>query len=332
MSQNKQLIVKNKQLYNTFCEENDIPIFHKNWWLNAVCGEDGWDVILYQPHDKVLAAMPYKISSSVFFTKIEQPIFTQKLGPFILKQNYLSAGKQISLEKKIFAYFIDNLPKFHFFTQNFTTDVNNWLPFFWSGFKQTTRYSYVINNLTDFDLIYSNFDRSKKKHIKKCLETISVKFDVDARAFYDHHKLTMNQNGKKINYSFTTFKCIYDSAILNDSGRIIGAYDQDNNLHAALFVVWDNQCAYNLISTIDVNFRNSGASSLVVYEAIKNVAENTKSFDFCGSMDEHIESSIRKFGGDQVTYFSISKINSSLLRCVDFLKSELRNIKKFIRS
>lgn len=39
-------------------------------------------------------------------------------------------------------YFIDNLPKFDYFNMNFHYSITNWLPFYWRGFKQTTRYTY----------------------------------------------------------------------------------------------------------------------------------------------------------------------------------------------
>jgi len=36
-----------KELYREFCQvEDNIPIFSKDWWMDAVCGEDNWDVIL----------------------------------------------------------------------------------------------------------------------------------------------------------------------------------------------------------------------------------------------------------------------------------------------
>jgi len=82
------------------------------------------------------------------------------------------------------------------------------------------------------------------------------------------------------------------------------------NLHAALFIVWDENCAYNLISTINPKFRSSGASSLVFWEAIKHMSTKSKLFDFEGSMDKNIEESFREFGSTQIPYFRIRKFNS----------------------
>jgi hypothetical protein len=39
----------NKQKYRKFCKkEKNIPVFSKDWWLDAVCGEENWDVAIVE--------------------------------------------------------------------------------------------------------------------------------------------------------------------------------------------------------------------------------------------------------------------------------------------
>ena len=74
-------------------------------------------------------------------------------------------------------------------------------------------------------------------------------------------------------------------------------------------MIWDAETAYDLISTIDPEYRNSGAASLAVYEIIKYVkTQGITGFDFEGSMIEGVENSFRKFGTVQTPYFFICKI------------------------
>ena len=72
--------------------------------------------------------------------------------------------------------------------------------------------------------------------------------------------------------------------------------------------------AYDLISTINPNFKHSGASTLVIKKAIEYVSSLTSKFDFEGSMIEPVENSFRQFGSIQKPYFLISKVNSKLLK------------------
>ena len=38
-----------KEKYQELCKyEKSIPIFSKDWWMDAVCGEDNWDVLLVE--------------------------------------------------------------------------------------------------------------------------------------------------------------------------------------------------------------------------------------------------------------------------------------------
>ena len=146
-----------------------------------------------------------------------------KMGPFIKYPMNQSYSKKLSFEKKILTKIIIELPKFHSFNQNFNYSQKNWLPFFWKKFKQTTRYTYVIDDLTNLNEIYSNFDRSKKKNIKKAEKIIKIRYDLSANEFYENHKMTLKKQGILISYSMDTFVKMYNCCYSNNSGRTIYA-------------------------------------------------------------------------------------------------------------
>lgn len=76
-----------------------------------------------------------------------------------------------------------------------------------------------------------------------------------------------------------------------------------------MLVIWDENSAYDLISTIDPTYRNSGAASLLILEMIKYLQKITLKFDFEGSMIENVENSFRQFGAVQTPYFQITKLS-----------------------
>ena len=43
----------------------------------------------------------------------------------------------------------------------------------------------LIDDLTNLNEIYSNFDRSKKKNIKKAEKIIKIRYDLSANEFYE---------------------------------------------------------------------------------------------------------------------------------------------------
>ena len=140
--------------------------------------------------------------------------------------------------------------------------------------------------------------------------------------------MTLSKQNEKISYSFDLFERIYKAGYRKNAAKTIYATDIDGNMHAALFVIWDSQSAYNLISTIDPDFRNSGAATLLVKEIIKYVSTQTKKFDFEGSMIEGVENSFRQFGAVQKPYFTIYKTNSRLLTIKQNLISILRTFRR----
>jgi len=309
-----------KEKYREFCDqERSIPLFSRAWWLDAVCGEDNWNVCLVQKGNEIWAAMPYYHYKKLGISRIVQPQLTQTLGPWI-RHSGAKYSKALAWEKDLMEALINQLPSYHYFSQRWHYSRTNWLPFYWKGFSQTTRYTYVIEDLSDLERVYSNFEHSKRKNINKAREVVRVVFHIPAEEFYQNHQMTLASQGENISYSECLFNRLYRAAYERNCGVTIGAYDLNENMHAALFIVWDEESAYDLISTIDPQFRTFGAASLLVKEAIAHVATQTKKFDFEGSMIEGVERSFRQFGAKQLPYFQVKRTPSRILRTLKFLR------------
>jgi hypothetical protein len=311
----------NKEKYRLFCEtEVNIPIFSKDWWLDSVCGFDNWDVILIEKNNQVIASLPFYKYKQRGFTYMGMPKFTPFLGTYFKYDDNLKHEKKLSIEKEYVNLLLEQLPKADYFGQFFHYKYTNWLPFYWRGYEQSTFYTYVIDDLSDLNKVFDNFSYSKKKNIKKAEKELSIKYDLSAEEFYNNHKLTLAKQNSVISYDLELFKRMYESVYQRNNGRVIYAVDQEENIHSALFVVWDANSAYNMISTIDPDFRTSGSASLLVKEMIRYVSDKTQKFDFEGSMIEGVENSFRQFGAIQTPYFLITKTNSKMLIIKKILK------------
>lgn len=315
----------NKEKYREFCKrETGIPIFSIDWWLDAVCPDNKyWNVVLVEKGGQIAASMPYIIGRKHGFKTIEMPMLTQNLGPYIKYPDNLKYEAKLSYEKEIMTELINQLPDVAFFNQNFNYSISNWLPFYWKGFQQTTKYTYVIEDTSDLKNVESNFSHAKRKNLKKCKDLVNIIFDIDAKTFYENHKMTLQKQGQTISYSFELFNKIYDSAYNHNSAKTIAAFDKDGNLNSALFIIWDNVSAYDLISTIDPDYRNNGSATLLVLEAIKLASKKALKFDFEGSMIEGVENSFRQFGTVQKPYFTISKTYSKLYKILSLTKEAI---------
>lgn len=312
----KQMSVSNKDKYRKLCEEKNIPLFMQAWWMDAVCCEGKeWNVLLSEQNGTIKGSLVYHIVNKHGFNLIVQPQQTQYNGLWINYPANLDNGKKCAFEKNIMYDLINQLEqlKIDYFEQNFHYSVTNWQPFHWKGFKQTTRYTYLIKDISNTEAVYNSFSYAKRKQIKKTETDFYVDSSIKAEVFYELHKHCLTVDRKKISYSKCLFQSIYDASIQKGQGSIIGVYDMNNNLHAALFIVWDRHTAYNLISAINPIYKSSGASTRIVWEAIKFLSNKTTIFDFEGSMIEGVAQSFQQFGTNQVSYFNISKSNSTPL-------------------
>lgn len=319
-----------KEQYRLLCENrNDIPMFLQAWWMDAVCLNKEWDVIIYTKNDKIIASWVFHTVKKYGMSFIIQPQLTQLNGIWIDFPKDLSKNEKISYESKIMEFLISQISekKFSFLEQSFHYSLTNWLPFYWNGYNQSTRYTYQIEDISNIEKCFSEFHTSKKTHIKKAQKTVSIDFNLTGNEFYDHLQNNLMANNKKVSYTKKLFINLYEACISRNQGGIIAAYDNEGNLHGALFIVWDHFCSYNLISTINPKFRSSGATSLLFFEAIKMMSSKTKTFDFEGSMNKGIEKSFREFGAIQIPYFQISKSNSFAIETLYRLKKYLNSKK-----
>ena len=312
LTNKKKMTIKEK--YRHFCAtEETIPLFSKPWWLDLTAGTENWDVSLVIENDQILASMPYVVRKKFGQLFLEQPKSTQFLGPWVQK----SAN-----EKDLLIKIAELLPTFDQYSQSWHPKHQNWLPFYWQGYKQTTKYTYRLNYLQDLDGVYQNFQSNIKSDIKKAMNKNGVRVEsgtIDELIVLNNK--TFARQNLSSPYTDDFLRALDDACKKNNCRKIFIAKDQNGRAHAGAYVVWDKNSAYYLIGGGDPELRNSGATSLCIWESIKFAASVTESFDFEGSMIKPIEKFFRAFGGTQTPYFHISKTNSRLLKLNNFLNS-----------
>lgn len=315
----------NKEKYRLFCEhESTIPIFSQAWWLDAVSGDD-WDVCLVEQGDEIHASMPYVERRKFGLTFLSQPTLTQNLGPWI-KPSIAKYSKQLSQQKDLMEAIIDQLPTYHYFNQSWHYSNTNWLPFYWRGFEQTTRYTYVIDDLSDLEKIWNELQVNIRTDVRKAQNklNLSVKYDLAYSAFSNINRMTFERQSMSVPYTQEFAKHLVHAAKSRNQARWFIAQDADGRNHAGVLIVWDSESAYYLMGGGDPRLRNSGATSLCMWEAIKFASTVTKRFDFEGSMIESVERFFRAFGAKQVPYFSVKHIPLRFLKAAFCLRNAFK--------
>lgn len=304
--------MNSKSKYRELCKvETSIPIFSRDWWMDAVCGEENWDVLLVEKNHQIVGAMPYFKKRKFGFKYITQPKLTKTNGIWIkYPSNQIQKYNQkISYENKIMFDIINQLESMdiHYYQQSFHNSFTNWLPFYWKKYKQTTNYVYVIEDLNNLDKIYEQFSSNIRRQIKKAKKIVEVKENCDIEKFYEINSMTYERQGIKMRISLEFLKRLDEACLKNNCRKILYAIDENENVHAVNYFVWDENSAYGLLSGGNPKLRNSQAGTLLIWEALIFASTVTRCFDFQGSMIEPIENFLREFGGIQKPYFSIYK-------------------------
>jgi len=296
-----------KEQYRELCRrESSIPVFSRDWWLDCVCGEAKWDALLYLQGERVVAAMPYYIPCSGIIT---MPAFTQTMGVWFNPDAEESrTASELHRKQSVCEDIIKRLPRHRYFLQRFHYSFTDWLPFYWNGFRQTTRYTYILPDITDNGILWECVNKSIRKNVLKAKEKyeLSVIRGISTDNFLNLNKQVFDRQKIK-QHNPDVLQRLIGECRKRGQGEIWGAVDKHNSLLAAVFVVWQDSVAYLLASGRIAEAGHTKAETLAVWEALCDLSSQVKVFDFEGSMIRGVENFHREFGAIQKPYFQIEK-------------------------
>lgn len=291
---------------STVAEANSL--FQQPWWLDAT-SPGGWDQVTVERGGELVARLPYTLERRYGLKVLGQPPLTLFLGPWLAPAGEVKSSTRIAREKELLSELIDRLPPHDIFAQTCHYGATNWLPFHWRGFTQTTRYSYVIEDLSDLEVLWGSLEGSARTDIRKARKMLEIRQDLGVGELLRLAELTYRRQGRGSPYDAALLERV--EAVARDRGqcRSFFAIDADDRLHAALFLVWDEESAYYLVGGVDDAAGSSGAMAYLIWSAIRFAATVTRRFDFEGSIVESIERFFRKFGTAQKPYSQLMHLS-----------------------
>ena len=315
---------KNKEAYRTFCKKNpELPVFLTDWWLDTVCEKGSWEVCLSKDKNGIIqGVLPFHITRYMGIKVNIMPPLTPYLGVWLkYPKNLKKEYKKRSFEKRVYSNLISQLPKTAYYAQNHPIQLNNWLPFYWKGFKQTIRYTYRIENPINLVSTYSYFKSNVRNKILKAKKKLEIIESDDIELFYAINQLTFHRQSKKVPYSLEFIIKIDKVLYSRKQRKILLAKDQNNQIHAGIYLVWDAKTVYNLMLGADTELRNSGAVQLLLWTGIQLASKKNCTFDFEGSMMPNIEAMFRSFGGKLTPYSKIYKAGNYFFRLLNSIRT-----------
>ena len=71
--------MSNKQSYRELCRRVSLPLFSRDWWLDAVAGPEAWDAALVRDKTRIVACVPYVVRKVFPFRLLTMPRLTPRI-------------------------------------------------------------------------------------------------------------------------------------------------------------------------------------------------------------------------------------------------------------
>jgi len=285
-------------------------IFQQPWWLDAVAPGQ-WAEVTCEHDGRIVARLPYVVRGGRGLRMLTQSSLTHTLGPWV-EPSSAKPSRALAREHELLAQLEAALPPARAFSQQFSPLMLNALPFHWAGYRLEVRYTSRLQDLRSTDALWDGLRDNVRREIRKARKRVEVVDDLGVDQFHNVLSKTYARQRIPTPHSLAELERLESACARRGAGAMLFARDDAGQVHAVAWVVWDQRGAYYLLAGAEPRLRASGASSLLMWEAITRSREVTDVFDFHGSMLQPVERFFRAFGGHQTPYLSVTRIGPAL--------------------
>lgn len=313
----------NKERYCEWAAAQEyVPVFMMPWWLDAVCAGKGWDVLLAEDDQKQIAgAMPYMLCKKAWIKYIVLPPQTPIGGIWVTPEITADRWKTAEVCRQIaeqldamgLAYYEQ-----HFLPGSLCVDAMRAL-----GFKTREKDVLRFEDLSNLDNLIAGFNKTQRRFLQKSL-SLYAGWTMDAETFFRFHSRCMEAKKRRMHYTREFLLVLERKARRLGQCEILSIHNADGQTLAAAFLIIDKHYMYFLIPCYDPAFRESGASALLVLEAIKRAREKHVRFEFGDPADRITLKEHKQFNPEPFKYFSVERAYKGfaafIIRCVRYFK------------
>ncbi|MFT6810595.1 MAG: hypothetical protein ACJA01_003840 [Saprospiraceae bacterium] len=293
-------------LYESYVQRHRLPVFFQPWYLDAVCRDGQWHVSMDIHEGEVRGVWPYFLKRKYGQHYITQPPLTSFLGPYCHRpEDMTKESTWISHQKAVLTNLFDQLPAHLLMISQWTPDQTNWLPLYWKGCKQTTRYTYQIELEQNIEKLWSSITDKQRNRIRNAEKAYKISDTEELNDLWTLIETTYNRQGQTIPYSRTLLSQ-FDTVLQKHQMRKIFLVKSNAMTVAGLYLIYDNFSAYMIITGRSDEDKDGGVA-LAIWEAIQfSKKQGLTIFDFEGSMMLKLEKFFRSFGGNMVPYHRVT--------------------------
>ena len=282
-------------------------LFHQTWWLEAVTG-GAYGIATCEQGGKVVGKFPYFVKSGPAGIKLcGMPPMTHFLGPGI-DDGSGAACNRILRRAQITRDLLGQLPQSSGYWHKLHRETPETLAYLEQGFQTAVQFTFEVKPAEPAILWRKMRDKTRNV-IRRAEERHRVIDISDIDLFARMYLENLKSRRERSYYDASLIRRVCQATMERGHGRVIAAEHPDGNIAAAIFYVWDTQAAYYMLSTRSSEAGN-GAVSLLLWEAMKDIAARNLIFDFEGVITSGSALFFTGFGGEITPRYVVSKFTA----------------------
>lgn len=312
-----------KRRWHEICQSEEfyVPIYHKDWYWDAVCDSPtDWRVIVYEDRD-VIAALPFQYRKIHGIWRIENPWQVARGGIwFDYKKKNFTLEKKNQIQVNILDTIFDRLPEYDYFNIIFWPEYSYILPLYWKGFSLSVYNNHYFKDKQEED-IKSNCTPNRRKRINTGIKNCQIKVnEITVDEYWDFYEKVSLEKGRKISYGKTELKKLILTLQEKQSVILKCAYKEGGLKAAAIYLEDEKSIYHQFTATVP---KDKDSQSLLTFDTIVKTLEKGKKFDFEGSMIKGVAEFNLSFSPETELCYRVYKENRKYER--------ISAVKKLIR-
>ena len=282
--------------YDLFASCREPLLYSNPWWLDATCGEKGWDaVVSYDEQGKPCAALPYHHSRIRGLTAVTTPPFTQWVS-------LITSGiHTLPLSQALLA----QLPVTSILDLSVKPDSE--LHFQDGSFPVALKYSFVIPLHTGIGDHRSGYNEGLRRNIRQAEKNYVIESSDDISGFLSLCRQSYQQQKMQPPpWLDSVISAVFKGLKHHQRGMLTIALSQGKTI-AGVLTAWDHSTSYYLAGGRTADEQGASAHALLLDSAISASRERGTIFDFEGSMHPGIANFFQSFGAVPTSYWHIRK-------------------------
>ena len=289
----------------------EASMFHESWWLSAVTGGIFQEAVVKRASG-IVGRLPYVMTRRGPFRLVRMPPFTHVLGPAV---DAGSGKPQTRLLRRlsIARELIDQLPTYSEFRCCLDPSLDgglaiaDGLAFQDRRFTVAPQYTFQIDCRKRLEDLWTEMHFKARQHIRRAEESYVIRRMDDPQYFIRFYLKNIQASGRKNRIEFKHFTTLFSECSSRQRGEILSAFAPDGSPAAMVYLVWDHNTMYYLLSTRAPNKDDNGSVNLLLWSAIKLANQLGLIFDLDGVYTSGTARFLSGFGGQIKTRLNIRR-------------------------